>query len=95
MRALEPRALGDARHAAVLTREQMLEAVIESLVRASADRLALLEVNDVKIRRRVVVSGGSQDRLDEIFHRDWPGRWSFRAEDEATLRGLALLVPKE
>ena len=77
------------------TREKMLEAVIESLVRASADRLALLEVNDVKIRRRVVVSGGSQDRLDEIFHRDWPGRWTFRAEDEATLRGLALLAPKE
>ena len=73
----------------------MLEAVIESLVRASADRLALLEVNDVKIRRKVVVSGGSQDRLDEIFHRDWPGRWTFRAEDEATLRGLALLAPKE
>jgi xylulokinase len=77
------------------TREQMLEAVIESLVRASADRLALLEVNDVGIRRRVVVSGGSQDRLDEIFHRDWPGRWTFKAEDEATLRGLALLPPKE
>ena len=77
------------------TREQMLGAVIESLVRASADRLALLELNGVKIRRRVVVSGGSQDRLDEIFHRDWPGRWTFEAEDEATLRGLAMLVPKE
>jgi xylulokinase len=77
------------------TREQMLEAVIESLVRASADRLALLELNGVKILRQVVVSGGSQDRLDEIFHRDWPGRWTFKAEDEATLRGLALLPPTE
>jgi xylulokinase len=76
------------------TRRQMLEAVIESLVRASAERLSLLRSNDVKIRRSVVVSGGSEDRLDEIFHRDWPGRWTFRAEDEATLRGLALLVPK-
>jgi xylulokinase len=77
------------------TREQMLGAVIDSLVRASADRLALLELNGVKIRRRVVVSGGSQDRLDDIFHRDWPGRWTFRSEDEATLRGLALLPPRE
>jgi len=76
------------------TREQMLEAVIESLVKASADRLGLLAVNDVKILRRVVVSGGSQDRLDEIFHRDWPGRWTFKAEDEATLRGLGALVPR-
>jgi xylulokinase len=77
------------------TREQMLEAVIESLVKASAARLALLDTCDVKILRRVVVSGGAQDRLDELFHRDWPGRWTFHAEDEATLRGLGKLVPRE
>jgi xylulokinase len=76
------------------TREQMLEAVIESLVKASAARLALLDTGDVKILRRVVVSGGAQDRLDELFHRDWPGRWTFHAEDEATLRGLGRLVPR-
>jgi xylulokinase len=77
------------------TREQMLEAVIESLVKASAARLALLDAGDVKILRRVVVSGGVQDRLDELFHRDWPGRCTFHAEDEATLRGLGKLVPRE
>jgi xylulokinase len=76
-------------------REEMLEAIIESLVAASAARLALLDQNGVRIRRTVVVSGGSVDRLDEIFHRDWPGRWTFKAEDEATLRGLALLAPRE
>ena len=77
------------------TREQMLTAVIESLVKASAQRLALLDTGDVKILHKVVVSGGSQDRLDELFHRDWPGRWTFHAEDEATLRGLGKLVPRE
>ena len=77
------------------TRLEMLEAIIESLVAASAARLALLDTGAVKIRRSVVVSGGSQDRLDEIFHRDWPGRWSFKAEDEATLRGLGRLVPRD
>jgi xylulokinase len=77
------------------TRDQMLEAVIESLVKASAARLALLDTGDVKILRRVVVSGGAQDRLDELFHRDWPGRWTFHAEDEATLRGLGKLVPRD
>ena len=76
------------------TREEMLEAVIESLVRASAARLALLDTGAVKISRNVVVSGGAGDRLDELFHRDWPGRWTFRAEDEATLRGLGKLVPR-
>jgi xylulokinase len=77
------------------TRRNMLAAVLESLVKASAERLALLDTGDVKILRKVVVSGGAQDRLDELFHRDWPGRWTFRAEDEATLRGLARLVPRE
>jgi xylulokinase len=77
------------------TREQMLQAVIESLVSASAARLALLDTGAVKISRKVVVSGGAGDRLDELFHRDWPGRWTFRAEDEATLRGLGRLVPRE
>ena len=77
------------------TRTEMLAAVLEALVKASAARLALLDTGDVKILRKVVVSGGAQDRLDELFHRDWPGRWTFRAEDEATLRGLASLVPRE
>ena len=77
------------------TREEMLAAVIESIVQASAQRLTLLDTGQVKIRRRVVVSGGQQDRLDELFHRDWPGRWTFHAEDEATLRGLGKLVPRE
>ena len=77
------------------TRSQMLSAVIESLVKASAARLSLLDAGDVKILRTVVVSGGAQDRLDELFHRDWPGRWDFHAEDEATLRGLGKLAPRD
>jgi xylulokinase len=77
------------------TRHEMLAAVLEALVKASAERLALLDTGDVRILRTVVVSGGARDRLDELFHRDWPGRWTFRAEDEATLRGLARLVPRE
>ena len=77
------------------TRQQMLAAVIESLVKASAARLSLLDTGDVKILRKVVVSGGAQDRLDELFHRDWPGRWDYHAEDEATLRGLGKLAPRD
>ncbi len=73
------------------TREQMLEAVIESLGRASAERLTLLALNEVKIRRKAVVSGGSEDG---IFHCDWPDRWTFEAADEATLRGPADLPPR-
>ena len=77
------------------TRDEMLSAVIESLAEASAARLTLLKQAKATMRRDVVVSGGVQDGLDRILHRDWPGRWSFRTEEEATLRGLSCLEPIE
>jgi xylulokinase len=77
------------------TREQMLGAIIESLVRASAERLSLFDAGGVKIRREVIVSGGAADRLDRVFQRDWPGKWSFRRYTEASLRGLGKLTPRE
>lgn len=75
-------------------REQMLSAVIEGLVAASAERLPLLAASGTKFLRTVAVSGGS-DRLDEIMRRDWPKRFAFRAVTDATMRGLATLEPKE
>ena len=76
------------------TREQILSAVIEALVEASAARLELLSAAVPKLRRTVVVSGGAGERLDEIMHRDWPGRWRFTRVSEASLRGLASLRPR-
>lgn len=76
------------------TREQMLSAIIESLAAASAARLELLDAGAVRVLRSVVVSGGAEDRLDKLMHRDWPGRWTFRPITEATLRGLGTLKPK-
>lgn len=75
------------------TRTEMLSAVIEGLTRASAERLPYLEASGTKLLRTVAVSGGS-DRLDRLMHRDWPGRWTFRAVTDATMRGLAMLEPK-
>jgi xylulokinase len=74
------------------TRTQMLSAIIEALAHASADRLPLLDSGQVRLRRTVVVSGGAEDRLDKLSHRDWPGNWKFRSATEATLRGLARLA---
>jgi hypothetical protein len=70
----------------------MLSAMIESLADASAARLPLLRQTSVKLRREVLVSGGVQQSLADILHRDWRGGWRFRAEPEATLRGLARLA---
>jgi sugar (pentulose or hexulose) kinase len=75
------------------TREQMLGAVIEALAEASAARIALFRKNRASIRHDVVVSGGVSNGLDKIFHRDWPGKWTFRSQEEASLRGLSKLIP--
>ena len=73
-------------------REQMLSALIETLAATSAARLPLLKETGVKMHHKVMVSGGVQHGLDKILHRDWPGEWKFKAEMEASLRGLTKLV---
>lgn len=75
------------------TREQMLSAIIESLIKASADRLPLLEGTGTKLIREVGLSGGA-DRLDKILTRDWPGDWKFKPVTDATMRGLGMLQPR-
>jgi len=77
------------------TREQMLSAIIESLTKASADRLPLLQATGTKLKHEVVVSGGASDRLDKLMHRDWPGSWKYRAVTEATMRGLGTIEPRQ
>ena len=74
-------------------RTQMLSAVVEGLIRASAERLPLLAATGTPLLRTVAVSGGS-DRLDQLLHRDWPGRWKYRAVTDATMRGLGMLTPR-
>ena len=75
------------------TREQMLAGIVESLSRVSAERIKILQSNGTKMSHEVMISGGGGDDLAKIMHRDWPGKWKFWTEEEATLRGLALLVP--
>ncbi|HLL90746.1 MAG TPA: FGGY family carbohydrate kinase [Tepidisphaeraceae bacterium] len=80
------------------TRQHMLSAVLESLAAASAARLPLLDQGGrVTLRKDVVVSGGTSEMAGDLLYRDWPrrARWTFRSEDEATLRGLGTLVPRE
>jgi sugar (pentulose or hexulose) kinase len=75
------------------TRRQMLAAIVESLAQASAARLDLMkQVNGVRIRKQVILSGGATASLNGVLRRDWPKRFTFRNEHEATLRGLAVLA---
>jgi xylulokinase len=75
------------------TRNEMLAAVITSLAQASAARIDVLREVNKHINHRVVTSGGTQRGIGKVLYRDWKGRWSFHAEREATLRGLARLIP--
>jgi len=75
------------------TRGDILHAVVDALARVSAERLPLLRSRGVPLRRDVVISGGVSNGLDKVLHRDWPGKWKFHVEEEATLRGLGTLTP--
>ncbi len=75
------------------TREQMLQAIVEALAEASAARIRRFRQRKMRMNHDVVVSGGVRDGLDKLLHRDWPGKWDFRVENEATLRGLSKLEP--
>ena len=73
------------------TREQLLSAMIEALAAASAARIEIFKALQVPMKRKVMVTGGGENGLAKLFHRDWPGHWKFYVETEATLRGLSKL----
>jgi sugar (pentulose or hexulose) kinase len=77
------------------TRDDLLSAMVDATAVASAQRLPLLEATGTKIGHNVLLSGGLARDLASVLHRDWPGRWKFKTVDEATLMGLARLVPRE
>ena len=69
-------------------RLDLLRAVLDALAESSAERMNRLLALGMAVEREVVLTGGL-DFLGEVLHRDWPGAdWRFRAEEEATLRGL-------
>jgi hypothetical protein len=69
------------------TCDEILSAAIESLAASSASRLPLLRALAPRARLDVMISGGTA----RLLHRDWPGRWAFKSEEEATLRCVAVL----
>lgn len=74
------------------TREDLLLAVIDALAVASAARVELLKSCRMKMLPAVMTSGGAGRSLHDVLHRDWPGHWTFKFEDEASLRGLSAVA---
>lgn len=74
------------------TRREMLHAAIDALARESGNRIPLFKSVYRRISTDVCVGGGVGDALAAVLHRDWPGKWRFRQEKDATLRGLYVLA---
>jgi xylulokinase len=75
------------------TREDLLSAMVEAIVTASAARLDLLRETGTAMKIDVLLSGGLGSSLAEVLHRDWGRKWRFTKVDEATLLGLGGLEP--
>jgi xylulokinase len=73
------------------TREEILDALLASLARASAARIDTFARLGVPMKPRVITTGGG-DRLAASLRREWPTRFKFESIDEAALRGLARLA---
>jgi xylulokinase len=74
------------------TRDDILLAMIDTLAKTSAARLDLLRETGAPMNHNVILSGGAGGPLHKILHRDWPGKWKFKSETEASVRGLAKLA---
>lgn len=76
------------------TRDDILAAFGQALARRSADRLVLLKKQCRTILPTVVMTGGTQKSLEKLLHREWNfhGSWSFRHQEQSTLRGLWKLI---
>jgi sugar (pentulose or hexulose) kinase len=74
------------------TRGELLYAAIDALATTSGRRIPLLKSVYGSFPQHVFVSGGVGVALAKVLHRDWPGKWTFRSQKEATLLGLAKLA---
>jgi xylulokinase len=92
--SLEQKTAGFTGITLATTREQLLSAMVEAIVTASAKRLDLLRETGTRMNRNVLMSGGLANTLADVLHRDWKGSWKFSFVDEATLLGLGKIVPQ-
>jgi xylulokinase len=92
--SIEQKYASFANLALATTREDLLRAIVDALAKASAARLDLLKSRGKKIRSTVFTSGGAARALHKVLYRDWPGHWTFKSEQEASLRGLSRITPR-
>lgn len=77
------------------TREDILKAMLYTLIDASAQRLKQLSVTHTRGQahesQEIIVTGGA----DNLLRQKWPGQWRYHHESNATVRGLGMLEPRQ
>ena len=74
-------------------REDVLTALLADLRRGSGERLARFADAGVAIDgRNILTTGGGEKTLAPILRRDFPKTWTYRFQNEATLRGAWVLA---
>lgn len=74
------------------SRDEILRALLDDLAMQSARRLETFKQLRLAMRPDVFVTGGGSALAAMVLRRDWPRRFRFRVEEEATLRGLYTLA---
>jgi len=81
------------------SREEMLTALIQSLAKASAERVThLRKVTPHKVLTDVLRTGGAGKVLGAVMYKSWPSYktpWRFADVPEATVMGLGRLAMGE
>lgn len=88
--AIEQPAASFAQLSLATTRQDLLRSLLEALIAASDERLAVLRRQPVRIKTSVMASA-TRSGLGRVLRRNWPGQWTVHTMDDATLRGLGKL----
>ncbi len=72
------------------TRQQMLEAMLIALARASRQRF--LRLSDIHKPQRHIFTMGGRHELSDLMHFHWPGKWKFTPLADEAIGGLRKLA---
>ncbi len=73
-------------------RDDIVRGLVEDLAHESGERMKRLEELGVKLLKDVFCTGGVNERIAREIRREWPRRFTYRTESEATSRGLFKLA---
>lgn len=74
------------------TRDDIVRALIRDLSHESAQRMNRLSELGAPMLKEIFCTGGVNERIAREIRRDWPRRFKYRTESEATARGLFTLA---